>query len=1447
MRVASHRDFAQLCLRSLVLVTLVACICAAPANAALPEIEAQHMPEIVEWVYRNGALKSPVGCGAVCSALWAVEEREPVGEKGLWDQLGELETTETNLWGSLSEVPNHMGQRSLGELPLQVGWTMSSSYAQKWMALNGPVAPNVTPPVCPTGGWSTKFHVKGESIGGTFFETATSPGSDWFLLDCGNSEIINQYTSNESSPCTLSAKIPASWEQVVWWWNECFEGYNEKGEEIRSKTFAHAYYQNFHFGRPEDYVGQTLENQFGTPEGSDPGSAFVREKTEKYLEGAAVLSAWLQSTLVLATTGAAELYGRKASGCFAGKPVNCVTGNEVETQTDLAVGGRGPGLSVTRTYNAQAAALATTHGAFGYGWSGPYTARLELSGAGDATVYQDDGSTVRFIASKGEWVPIADPLPQTTLKSEGGSYIFTLPNQTKLTFNSSGLLTSETDRNGNAVTMGRNAEGRLESATDAASRKLTFAYNAEGLVESVKDPMGHTVKYAYEGGKLKSVVEPGEVSPRWQFGYDTHNRLTSETDGRGHITKIEYDTSNRVIKETDPLERNRTWKYTTTTSGLETEIAEPTGAVTLEKFNFAYLPTSVTHGSGTASAVTTTYEYDSQYNEIAATDPNKHTTKYEYNAKGDRTGETDPAGDITRWEYNGTHDVIAVTTARGETTKIKRDAHGNAEQIERPTPGGTQTAKFKYDAHGELESSTDPLNRTTKYEYDTAGDRTAEVDPAGDKRTWTYDEDSREATSVSPRGNVTGGEPSKFTAKIERDAQGRPLTVTDQLGHTTKTTYDANGDVETVTDANSHVTTNTYDSDGELTKVKRPTGATAETGYDAAGQVTSQTDGNKHTTKYVRNVLEQVKETLDPLNRKTTEEYDAAGSVATETDPAKHTTTYTYDAANRLTEAKYSDGKTATVKYEYNPDGLRTSMTDGTGTTAYTYDQLDRLFQTKDGHGNITTFEHDLGNQLVAIKYPGEKTVTQLYDSAGRLESITDWLEHTTKFGYDADSNLITTTLPANVDKATYSNDDALTKTEVKKGAEVLASITYTRDNAKQIKTATNKSLPGEEKPTYTYDANSRLTKVGTGAYEYDAADSATKTLGSTNKYDVASEIEKSTGASYGYDELGERTKRTPTSGPATTYSYDQARNLIGVTRPHEGEVAAIEDSYAYNGDGLRMSQTISGSTTYLAWETASQLPLLLNDGQNSYIYGPNGQAMEQINGEGVPTYLHADQQGSTRVLTSATGAVVGTVTYDAYGNPTGSTGTAKTPLGYDGQYTSSDTGLIYLRARVYDPSTAQFMTGDPLAAVTRAPYNYVGDNPLNYSDPTGLIFGIPGTPSWEEVGEGVAGWGDTLTLGATKWAREQLGDENVNTCSGAYRVGGYGGLATGLLIPGEGEARLGAEAAAEEATGVAGWGTLLNDVVEATGHHYFFIGTSGLAVVAGLGGVGYLIYEKVK
>jgi RHS repeat-associated protein len=1017
---------------------------------------------------------------------------------------------------------------------------------------------------------------------------------------------------------------------------------------------------------------------------------------------------------------------------YCGKPVNCATGNEAEGQTDIAIGGRGPGLRVVRSYSALVAAEASESGAWGFGWSGTYSAHLVVNETkATATVHQDNGSTAIFYKSgatytQGGWTQAR------LVKEASGSYVYTLPDQSKLEFNSEGKLTKETERDGNSNTLTYNASKQLEKVEDPAKRTLTFKYNGEGLVESVKDPLGHTISYTYSSKQLASVTIEGKA--RWKFEYESPHLLTKITDGREHSTTIKYEaTTDRVTEETR-AGHTRKWKYGTS----ETTLTEPNGSETLENFNSASEPTKITFAKGKAEETTTEDEYNAEtFNRTKTSDGNKHATTYGYDAEGNKTSEKDPNGDERKWTYDKNHDIETETTPEGETTTDKLNAKGDPEAVERPVGTETQKTEYKYNEKGDVTEVVDPLKHTTKYTYDTFGDKETETDPELNERKWKYNEDSQVTEETSGR---------KFTTKLELDEQGRPKKITDPLLHTIEYTYDGDGNIESLTDGNKHTTKYEYNEEDLLTKTTEPNLTVVETGYDSEGQMTSHTDGNKHAWEYKRNALEQVTEEKTPLGKLWKKKYDKAGNEESLEDPEKHTTEYGYDESNRLKKLKYSTGKPSEVTFEYTKDSRVKKMTDETGITENTYDKLDRLTEAKNGAGKIVKYEYNLANLPTKVTYPNEKVVTRAYDKDNRLEKVTDWNSKETTFKYNADSQLATTTFPAGTedkDEYAYNEADQMSEVKMLKGATALGKLVYERDGEGQVKKTTTTTLPGPATNEDVYDENNRLIEDNKQAYEYDKANNPTKIEGEgPYKYNEADQLTEGPTAKYTYNEDGERTETKPTAGPATTYTYDQAGDLATVERPHEGERSEINDTYTYDGRNLRQSQTINGTKTDITWNTAEKLPLVLADETNSYIYGPENQPIEQISSSGTTLYMHHDQQGSTRLLTNTSGNTETAYTYNPYGTLNATTGTESTPLRYNGEYTSTDTGFVYLRTRTYDPNTAQFPTGDPALQTTGEPYSYTMDNPLNRADPTGLD-----PLYWKIAGSTLVGLGTVLSF----------------------------------------------------------------------------------------------------
>ncbi len=1046
-----------------------------------------------------------------------------------------------------------------------------------------------------------------------------------------------------------------------------------------------------------------------------------------------------------------QRFGMRAQ---CGDPVDCATGDFYESQTDVWIGGRGVVLEMTRSYSAQVAAAATSPGPFGYGWSGSFSERLVI-GEGEVTLIQADGNEIPFTKT-GASSYAGPSWSQNTLSGNAETgYILTSGDQTELSFSPTGRLLSVEDRNGNETTLTYDESGRLEEVADPSGRKLSMAYNADDLIESVEDPMGNHYEYAYENDDLVSITYPGQESPRWEFKYDEDHRLTTMTDGREGTTTNVYDAQDRVESQTDPGGDTLTFEY----EPLHTVVTnESTGAVTDQWFTSNNQPSAITHGYGTPSAMTETFTYNGAGKLATRTDGNGHTTKYGYDGAGNRTSEKDAEGNETKRAYNGTNDLISITTPGGETTTIARDGQGNPETISRPVPGeATQVYVLGYDGNGQLESLTDPLERTWAYEHDNHGNLVSNIDPLGNTLSYEYDENSRPIATVSRRGNLEGAEPSKFETTIEWDPQGRPVEVEDPLGNVTEFGYDGNGNLTAETDANGKTTKFAYNADNERIKIEKPNGAVLETEYDGAGHVISQTDGEENTTTYVRDVLGRLTEIIDPLSRKTEQEFDAAGNLEAVIDAAKRKATFTYDDADKLIAVDYSDEATPDTSFGYDADGNLTTMVDGTGESSYAYDSLGRLTEVENGNGAIVDYDYDLAEQLTEIGYPNGKAITRAFDEAGRLESITDWLGGITSFVYDADSNLTTIAFPAatgNVDKYAYDPADRMSEASFGKGAETLAEISYARNKAGQLESETVEGLPGPEEILFGYDGNRRLTSAGEASFEYDLADNITQGLGSTNSYDAASQLESGTEVEYEYDALGQRSQVDPVGEPATAYGYDQAGNLISIDRPEEGETPGIAQDLTYDGSGLIASRTAGEATRELTWDVGATNPLLLDDGDNSYIFGPSGLPIAQISSEEEPTYLHHDQLGSTRLLTGAGGVVSATFSYEPYGAQAGSTGSATTPFEFAGELVDPETGLQYLRARFYDPATGQFLSRDPQEAVTRQPYAYAFDDPTNLTDRSGenpaLAAACVGTIAVPGVNAGVCGTAAATAAAAT-------------------------------------------------------------------------------------------------
>ena len=866
-------------------------------------------------------------------------------------------------------------------------------------------------------------------------------------------------------------------------------------------------------------------------------------------------------------------------------------------------------------------------------------------------------------------------------------------------YDGNGNLTETIDASGKSSGYSYTTRGLLGSVKDANGKETGFIYDQRGNVFQVTDAAGNATNYTYNrrGDKLSETRSRTKADgtietlvSRWT--YDNEGRMTSTTDPLGRVSTYEYDKLGRQISMTDALGRSSRSVYNEKGELVESIAPDST-------------PNDLSDNPRMRMV------YDAAGRKIAEIDTLGHETRYVYDKVGRLVETILPDATVNDWSDNGRSKteyysdglVKAQIDLRGNRTEFRYDALGRqiavlAADLTPNDVSDNPTTRYVYDKAGQQSSVTDALGRSTQYVYDSLGRMVKTV----------FADES-------------------FTSQ-EYDTLGRRVGAIDQNGK--RTEY-------------------RYDDLGRLTGVKNAIGDWTNYGYNAQGQLVSMTDAEGHTTRYEYDSLGRRSDTYLPLNQHSSQTYDEVGNLKTSTDFNGKTITYGYDVQNRLTSKLFADG--TKVTYSYTLNGLQDKVTFLSATGAvtalydYDYDVRDRLIKrtdTIDGVARAIEYGYDISNQTSVTTASG--TTSYTYDERNRLDLVKLNGVLQADYDYDAISNLTQTTFGNGTrENRSYDTLNRLTTLETKRLGDntPLSKYIYTLDKVGNRKSVTESQNRQGRSIAYTYDDLYRLTGESivdtvngdrTSTYVYDKVGNRLgKTINGVTTayvYDGNDRLlnEKVNGTAivtYAYDGNGSTIAKTE-NGLTSTYVWNDDKRLVSAT------VNGKSISYTYNDQGIRVSSTVDGvETRYLLDEgiTANVWEEYSSNGsvQASYVYGHD--LISQVR-SGVSSFYLVDGLGSTRLLTDAQGQVLNAYGYEAFGETVSQSGTATNAYQYAGEQFDGAMGDYYLRQRFYDTSTGRFgrmdtYSGNVMSPLSLNKYIYAGENPVNYTDPSGYFY----------------------------------------------------------------------------------------------------------------------------
>lgn len=891
-------------------------------------------------------------------------------------------------------------------------------------------------------------------------------------------------------------------------------------------------------------------------------------------------------------------------------------------------------------------------------------------------------------------------------------------------------------------------QGATDSYTDGLGRETKYRYqNDTGFLASITDPEGRLTKFQMSlyGNPLKiSFSDSSNV----QFERDDLDLITRQVDELGHITKYTRDAKHLITHIDYPDSTYEEFTYND--YGQMLTHTRRNGGIEEYTYNQRGLLQVFTD----AEKNITKYEYDSSDRLAILTDARGNKTKYEYNDRGlvtkqvnaddskikyeydvfgNRTSTkdellhewlthydifrrpdtlTDPLGRKTVYEYelpNGTcgcqhieNKPSKIILPSGRTTFIEYDVEW--QKMNETTGWGTSDAaitSYEYDMAGNLTTMVDPRLNEWTYQYDVRNRKIKSSDPLDNTTQWVYDAAGNILQVIRPDTGITYN---------EYDAMNRLKLTTDPKGQVTQMKYDAEGNMKKLIDPKSNSYAFNYDLLNRKTKMIYPDSSFESYGYDSVSNMIQYANRNGNTRTYQYDVRNR--EIKSSWNDGTTpaikSSYDDAGRLI-QLSSNVSTIKYSYDDANELTAESQKikeTGKTQTIRYGYNEDGLKDTMLYPSNIrVAYAYTQRNQLSTiATGGNKSLAAYTYDLnGNRITKTIINGTNT-DYVYDDANRLLTVDNKTGTLSFAKFDYGYN--------NVSMRTYMQRD-----NAKGDAYSYDAIDQVTDVLYNVTDPGGTKLNPDRTVNYIYDPSGNRNSLNDNSV--------------TTNY-IANNLNQYTAA--GNDVLTYDKNGNLQTQNGWTYTYDAQNRMIKATN------GTNTVDFGYDPRNRCVKRIINGTTTYYYFDDWNMIEERNATGilTASYIHGAMIDEVISMNNVLGSFFYHHDALGSIIALTNKNGNAVEKYTYDVFGAPAIKDKNGNIIIAsafgnrfmFTGREYIQELSLCDYRNRMYSPGLGRFLQIDPLRfkAGDYNYYRYVINNSINKKDSFGTDGGTNNT-----------------------------------------------------------------------------------------------------------------------